>query len=199
MTRRSLVGVRWPLTLVLLAACSSGSSSVASTVSTTTAVTSPSDTTDVPVATAAPRTAAPDDAVVPAGFERGAAVVTEADGTTCELCVWLATTSSARARGLMEVTDLGAADAMAFVYPDAHTGSFWMKDTVLPLSIAFFAPDGSYLDAFDMEPCVTDDCISYPTPADFLIAVEVPRGGLAELGIAPGATLELLDAPCTDP
>ena len=37
---------------------------------------------------------------------------------------------------------------------------------MLPLSIAFFAPDGSYLDAFDMEPCTTSDCPRYDTPAD---------------------------------
>ena len=53
----------------------------------------------------------------------------------------------------MFVTDLGAADAMAFRYPSPHTGSFWMKNTLMPLSIAFFAPTGEFLDAFDMEPC----------------------------------------------
>ncbi len=135
-------------------------------------------------------------AVVPEGYESTTARVTKADGTTCEICVWLATTSSERARGLMGVTDLGAADAMTFVYPEAHTGSFWMKDTVMPLSIAFYAPDGGYLDAFDMEPCVTAQCVSYPTPADFLIAVEVPQGALADLGMTSGSTLTLLDLPC---
>ena len=176
------------------------SSPVDSTIGSTTNSTTSSTTNSTTGTTAAHSTTAPvdDDAIVPVGFDRSLAVVTEADGTTCELCVWLATTRPERSRGLMEVTDLGAAHAMAFVYPEAHTGSFWMKNTVLPLSIAFFAPDGAFLDSFDMEPCVTDDCVTYPTPADFLVAVEVPQGDLPEFGMTAGSTLELLDAPCVE-
>jgi uncharacterized membrane protein (UPF0127 family) len=71
-----------------------------------------------------------------------------------------------------------------------------MKDTLLPLSIAFFGPTGGFIDSFDMEPCVTDECIWYPTPPDLLIAVETNQGGLPQIGMLPGSTLELLDAPC---
>jgi len=74
-----------------------------------------------------------------------------------------------------------------------------MKDTPMPLSIAFFGGDGSYLDAFDMEPCVAadaDDCRRYDTPAGFTVAVEAPGGGLPALGIAAGATLVLTDQAC---
>jgi uncharacterized membrane protein (UPF0127 family) len=134
--------------------------------------------------------------VAPEAFQRGAARVTAADGTACEICVWLAETAPQRSRGLMFVTDLGDADAMAFVYPEPHRGTFWMKDTILPLSIAFFAPDGSFLTSFDMEPCVTTSCPNYRTPDDFLVAVEVPQGALGELGVGPGSTLELLGLPC---
>lgn len=137
---------------------------------------------------------APD--VRPAGFDTTLARATLPDGSVCELCVWLADTASQRSQGLMFVTDLGPADAMAFRYPEPHTGSFWMKNTVLPLSIAFFAPDGAFVEAFEMEPCESDPCPSYPTPAGFSIAVEVPQGGLAELGLVDGSTLELLDLPC---
>lgn len=136
--------------------------------------------------------------VVPVGFNSSLARVTDSDGTTCEICVWLADSTSKRALGLMNVTDMGVADAMAFVYPEAHTGSFWMKNTIMPLSIAFFASDGDFVDAFDMEPCVTEQCLSYSTPADFLIALEVPQGELTEFGIAPGSTLDLLDLPCEE-
>jgi uncharacterized membrane protein (UPF0127 family) len=136
------------------------------------------------------------DAVVPTGFERVAARVTEPDGTVCEPCLWLAESGGQRQRGLMAVTDLGAADGMAFRYPDPHTGAFWMKDTLLPLSIAFYASDGEYLDAFDMEPCTADPCPTYPTPGGFVVAVETNQGGLADLGMVPGSSLELLDLPC---
>lgn len=154
----------------------------------------------VPAASDAPATAPtgpadPDD-VVPEGYDLVQATITDADGTECEVCLWLAATDDQRRSGLMFVTDLGAGDGMAFRYPAPRTGNFWMKNTVLPLSIAFFAADGAYLDAFDMEPCTDDPCPTYPTPRDFLIAIETVQGDLPALGIGPGSTLELTELPC---
>jgi uncharacterized protein len=136
------------------------------------------------------------DTVTPEGFERVRATVTEPDGTVCELCLWLADTGDRRRRGLMSVTDLGDADGMAFVYPTLHSGNFWMKNTPLPLSIAFFGIGGTYLDAFDMDPCTEDPCGLYRTPDDFLIAIETTQGDLAGLGIGPGSVLDLTEIPC---
>lgn len=144
----------------------------------------------------APGSAVP---VTPEGFERTAARVTAGDGEVCDLCVWIADNSGLRARGLMHVTDLGEADAMAFVYGEPTTASFWMKNTVMPLSIAFFGADGSHLGAFDMAPCTDDPCHSYPTAPDFTVAVEVPQGHLDDFLMLPGSTLELLDLPCEPP
>lgn len=145
-----------------------------------------------PVSTTTPSTAG----VQPTGFARIAARVTAADGEVCELCVWLADTAELRSRGLMGVTDLRPAQAMAFVYPAPTTSSFWMKNTPLPLSIAFFDPDGAFLDSFDMEPCGGLVCPSYATAPDFTVALEAPQGTLPDLLIAPGSTLTLLDLPC---
>jgi uncharacterized membrane protein (UPF0127 family) len=97
----------------------------------------------------------------------------------------------------MSVSDLGGADGMAFRYERPHTTRFWMKDTPLSLSIAFFDPDGAFMDSFDMEPCLTDSCRRYPTPRDFVIAVETHQGALASIGMVPGSTLELLDFACS--
>ena len=119
-----------------------------------------------------------------------------ADGTPCELCLWVADSDEQRGRGLMSVTELGGADGMVFRYRGPTTGSFWMKNTVMPLSIAFYDASGGYLAAFDMDPCLADPCPTYPTPADFTDAIEVPQGGLAELGIEPGSTLVVHDLPC---
>jgi len=135
-------------------------------------------------------------AVLPEGFATTQAVVTKADGSTCEICLWLADTTQERRRGLMFVTDLGRADGMAFRYPQPDTRTFFMLNTVLPLSIAFFAPDGAFIESFDMEPCTTEPCPNYSTPPDILVAVEVPRGDLEDLGLVAGSTLELLDLPC---
>lgn len=146
---------------------------------------------------AAPATdAARPNGVGPEGFDRTAARVTAADGAVCDLCVWLADTPRLRARGLMGVTDLGAARAMAFRYAEPTTTTFWMWNTPMPLSIAYFGPDGAFLDSYDMEPCAANPCASYPTPDGFTVAVEAPRGELGELLIGPGATFELLDLLC---
>ena len=134
--------------------------------------------------------------VTPEGFDLIAATVVTAEGEECEVCLWLAATPDQRRLGLMGVTDLGAADGMAFVYPEPHSGSFWMKNTLLPLSIAFFDPEGSFLEAFDMEPCTADPCVQYPTPRGFVVAVEVTAGGLGPLGIGPGSVLRTSELPC---
>lgn len=196
------------MAVLFLAACASTNGGEPASDVTTVSVAVPEAASTAPVGTGEPSasdgvganapTVTDIDVVVPDGFERTRALVTEADGSTCELCMWLADTAPQRSRGLMFVTDLGAADAMAFVYPEPHTGTFWMKNTVLPLSIAFFAPDGAFLSSFDMEPCTEPQCPNYRTADDFLVAVEVPQGGLGEFGLVAGSTLELLDLPCED-
>jgi uncharacterized membrane protein (UPF0127 family) len=49
-----------------------------------------------------------------------------------------------------------------------------------------------------MEPCTADPCPTYATPEQFLVAVEVPQGGLESLSMIADSTLELLDLPCDD-
>jgi uncharacterized membrane protein (UPF0127 family) len=181
--------VRWIIPLAFaVSACASAAGEQPTTVSTT-------SSTAITVAAPSPPMET-EQAVFPEGFATVGALVTTADGTTCEICVWLADTPRQRSSGLMFVTDLGVADAMAFRYPDVHTGTFWMKNTVMPLSIAFYAPDGGFLDSFDMSPCTSDPCPNYPTPTDFLIAIEVPQGDLDAIGLTAGSTFEFLDLPC---
>lgn len=196
--RQSLAGVAVVLTTLAAGACSDDPDAGPGAATTEAVVSSTNTPDDSPPASSAPNSSPPADVVTPDGFERVGATVTAPDGTVCELCLWLADTGDRRRRGLMFVTDLGAADGMAFAYPTLHSGTFWMKNTVLPLSIAFFGAEGTYLSAFDMEPCTEDPCELYRTPADFSVAIETPRGGLAELGIGPGSVLDLTDLPCGD-
>jgi uncharacterized membrane protein (UPF0127 family) len=138
--------------------------------------------------------------VAPVGFELVAGRVTAADGATCDVCLWLADTVAARAQGLMGVTDLSGADGMVFRWDEPTVGNFWMRDTPLPLSIAFFAADGTFVSATDMAPCLppTPDagCRRYDAAGPYQYAVEVPLGATAELLIAPGSRLELLAGGC---
>lgn len=197
--------MRWSvLVLMTLAACAGSGDQPAPAPAATAGATdgsSGASSTSPSIATSsAPPTQAsdgdPETSTQPVGFGSTTATVTAADGTTCEVCLWLADTADERARGLMFVTDLGPADGMAFRYPRPHTGSFWMKNTPLPLSIAFYSPGGEHLGEFDMAPCDSGTCPSFDTPEDFLVAIEVPQGELASLGIGRGSLLELHDIPC---
>jgi hypothetical protein len=168
------------------------STALTSTVGETVTTSSPSSTSDASGVT----TTVPGGAVVPVGFDQVAGTVTAADGTVCELCLWLAATGEQRGLGLMYATDLGGPDGMLFRYDTPTTASFWMKNTVMPLSIAFFDGEGAYLDSFDMQPCSADPCPAYPTPSDFVYAIEVSQGALTEFAIAPGSVLSLSNLPC---
>jgi uncharacterized membrane protein (UPF0127 family) len=124
--------------------------------------------------------------------------VTAPDGSVESYCVWLAETDAERARGLMQVTTLGGADGMLFRFGFEQSAPFWMKDTVLPLSVAFFRSDGGFVSAADMEPCPPDEpaCPTYPANAPYADALEVEQGNLARLGIAEGARLRPTTEAC---
>lgn len=142
--------------------------------------------------------------VLPAGFDEALVTITDADadGETCEVCVLTARTSAARAQGLMGVDDpgLGGYDGMLFEYDDEVRGSFWMRNTLLSLSIAFFDDDGELVSTDDMEPCPDDvadgDCPRHPAAGPYRYALEVVQGGLDEILVAPGSTLEVTARSC---
>lgn len=126
------------------------------------------------------------------GAGETAASITAADGTVQGCCLLVAADEEVRQRGLMEVTDLGGYTGMVFVWDEDSSGGFWMRNTPMPLSIAFFDADGAFVASDDMEPCDdSPDCPVYPSPGTYRFAVEVPRGDLADLGVGPGSRLAL--------
>jgi hypothetical protein len=98
--------------------------------------------------------------------------------------VEVATTPQQRKRGLKGRTRLAADAGMLFVFerPDRHC--FWMKDTPLPLSIAFLADDGTVVGIADMRPKTLDRHCA-PKPVRF--ALEVRQGGLRDKSVHAGA------------
>lgn len=111
-----------------------------------------------------------------AGFPTATITVGEASWL-----VAVAETAELRARGLMGVADLGELDGMLFVFP-AETGArFWMKDTLLPLDIAFFSADRTLLAVLAMEPCSAEPCPTYGPDASYRWALEAPAGMLRGL------------------
>ena len=109
------------------------------------------------------------------------------------LQVAVADTPERRNRGLMGVTSLGDLDGMVFLLPEPSTSRFWMKDTVIPLDIAFFATDGTLLGVLTMEPCTADPCPTYGIDDPWQWAIEVLSGGFNDL--PPEATLNVLRDP----
>jgi uncharacterized protein len=96
-----------------------------------------------------------------------------------------------RARGLMGRTDLDEGAGMVFLFPEATRGAFWMKDTLIPLSIAFYDADGRILRILDMEPCREDPCPVYDPGVAYRGALEVNRGAFERWGVREGDRLSL--------
>jgi uncharacterized membrane protein (UPF0127 family) len=136
-----------------------------------------------------------------AGFGEVQATITSGDGDRCVVCLLSATTDEQRARGLMEVTDrsLGGYDGMLFEFPGEVDGAFWMRNTPLPLQIAYFDDRGGLVSTTEMDPCGDRaDCPNYRADAPFAFALEVPQGELAALEFDGDATL-VIDARTCDP
>ncbi len=79
---------------------------------------------------------------------------------------------------------------MVFVFPDQQMRSFWMKNTLVPLDIAYFRADGTWVSSARMEPCIADPCATYPSAGPAMYALELPAGGIGQ-GIGSGWTLAL--------
>lgn len=90
--------------------------------------------------------------------------------------VAVADTPELRRKGLMGVTDLGVIDGMLFVFPEPTASGFWMKDTLIPLDIAFFSADGVLVDLLRMEPCAADPCPVYEPRGQYRYAIETALG-----------------------
>ena len=124
------------------------------------------------------------------GTDHASLVVTTAT-TSVELTVEVADTPEDRATGLMWREDLAPFDGMAFVWTEPTAATFWMKNTLIPLSIAFWDREGRIVAILDMEPCTADSCPRYEAGTSYVGAVEVEQGLLDELGIGLGDRVEL--------
>jgi hypothetical protein len=135
---------------------------------------------DDPVMADPPATTAADDTVTfrlePAGGQEARTVRLE-----------VAATPAARARGLMGRTEVSPGTGMVFLYPTDVAEAYWMKNTLVPLSIAFVAADGRVVSVSEMTPCKADPCPSYEPAGRYRYAVELAAGSFAAAGVGPGA------------
>ena len=107
-------------------------------------------------------------------------------------CALLAENDQQRARGLMQRTDLAGHDGMLFVFPQEHQPSFFMKDTLIPLSVAFIDSEGYIVDIQDMQPL---DLTQHRPPKPAKYALEVNQGFFEERGIQVGNRVDLPEWP----
>jgi uncharacterized membrane protein (UPF0127 family) len=92
----------------------------------------------------------------------------------------------------MGVESLGANEGMVFLFDEPTAGSFWMKDTLIPLSIAFVDERGRVLGIEEMTPCTGDPCPTWDAGgAEYSMAIEANAGWFAEHGVTVGDTVEL--------
>lgn len=87
----------------------------------------------------------------------------------------------------MFVEDFGDLDGMVFIFDRDVTNRFWMRDTPVPLDIAFFSAEGTLVDLFDMVPCQTSSCPRYQPAGIYRYAIERPAGTM--VGVLTSATV----------
>ena len=91
-----------------------------------------------------------------------------------------------RQTGLMHRKEMPAHEGMLFVFEQPATQCFWMKNTLLPLTAAFVADDGTIVNLADMKP-MTEDSHCSAKPVRYVL--EMNQGWFARRGIKAGARL----------
>ncbi|MDX2454336.1 DUF192 domain-containing protein [Desulfosarcina sp.] len=105
------------------------------------------------------------------------------------LIVELAATPQSRGCGLSKRTALDENQGMLFIYPRSAPRTFWMKDTWLPLSIAFLDDSGNIINIEIMLPDQTEK--KYHSSKSALYALEVNQGWFRLHGIKAGDRVEM--------
>ena len=124
--------------------------------------------------------------------QRDAATLTLGGGSSAvHLEVEVADTAEERATGLMGRESLPEDRGMVFLFDGATESAFWMKDTLIPLSIAFWNEEGAIVGILEMEPCEAEPCPRYAPGVPYVGAVETNAGWFERNGVEVGERVEL--------
>ncbi len=118
------------------------------------------------------------------------ATINASDGEEVGVRVEIADDSEEQAQGLMNRTSLGEDQGMLFVFDEEATLSFWMRNTLIPLSVAYIDSEGRIVDIQKMEP-LDDEPPQYVSAEPAQYALEVNQGFFEERGVEVGNTTEL--------
>jgi uncharacterized membrane protein (UPF0127 family) len=110
--------------------------------------------------------------------------------------VELAVSDAERTQGLM-FRESHAADAgMLFLFDDAGSRPFWMKNCHFPLDIVHLTKDGTVVDVLaNIPPCAADPCPTYPNTDPSDTVLEINAGAAAKNGLARGARVRFVEVP----
>ena len=103
-----------------------------------------------------------------------------------EFWVEVAKTPEERAKGLMGRKHLGQDEGMFFIFETEEYHGFWMKHTLIPLSIAFIDKEGRIVKITDMKPLTLEP---HDPPVPILYALEMRKGWFSTKGIKVGDTV----------
>jgi hypothetical protein len=103
--------------------------------------------------------------------------------------------SDERITGLMGRTELAEGTGMLFVFREPQALGFWMRDTLVPLSIAYINATGIIREIHDLRPL--EEAPAHSTFRDLSYALEVPQGWFQRNKILPGDRILGLPAPHT--
>lgn len=109
-------------------------------------------------------------------------------GKSEKVILEIAATAPQREQGLMYRQEMADDHGMLFVFPDETTAAFWMKNTYIPLDIAFVSAQGEIVDILPGKPL--DETLIAPRHA-YLYAIEMNQGWFAKHGLGLGSKVEL--------
>jgi len=94
--------------------------------------------------------------------------------------------------GLMFREDIPWEYGMLFIFPNEESGGFWMKNTYIPLDIAFIDSDKTIFSIQRMLPCSDDNCPIYYSPKPYRYALEVKAGFFERFGFKEGSKIKVI-------
>jgi uncharacterized protein len=129
--------------------------------------------------------------VSPMTFACGKAIITN-PVSKLEITVEIAQTSAESERGLMYRTKLPEKQGMYDTPQNPNTVGFWMKNTLIPLDVAFIDASGVIFDIVTLQPCVTANCPIYTTKKIYAGTLEVNAGFFGSVGMGLNAKIKLV-------
>lgn len=107
-----------------------------------------------------------------------------------EIKIEVANTEELWEYGLMNRKSIPWKFGMLFVFNDYVDYGFWMKNTLVPLDIAFIDSEGKILNIQRMDPCEEENCKIYKSPFPYMYALEAKAGFFKRFGFKEGAKIE---------